>query len=146
MALKIEEIISILQEEQLPSDKLRSIASKLETVEQEKKDEREETKEPKSKNEFVIFVRGDQNLKKVLQQGWVVQVKSGEDIQCLPLKMRDAAKDNNAKQKRKKKPLTTWASFFAACKRPFLKERGINVKTKEAVQVVVLENEEIGLN
>ena len=145
MALKIEEIISILQEEKLPSETLRSIEAKLETVEQEKKDDREETTGPKGKNEFVIFVRGDARLKSILQQGWVVQVRAGEDIQNLPIKMREAAKDNNAKQKRKKKPLSTWAGFFAACKRPFVKERGINIKTKEPVQVVVLESEELEL-
>jgi hypothetical protein len=144
MALKIEEVIDALKQENIPAQTLVSIETKLEELEKEKKEDRASNSGGvKSKNEFVIVVRGDEELKKTLQQGWVVQVKQGDDIQTLPSRFASAAKEHNAKQKRKKNPISIWRDFFQYCKRPFVKNLGVNIKTKEPVQVVVLEKEEI---
>ncbi len=144
MALNIDEIISALRDEKIDPKILVAVETKLEKIEQDKKADRSST--PKGKNEFVIMVRGDAALKKILQQGWVVQVKKGSDIQNLPIALQAAAKDNNDSQKKKKAPVKTWRELFQYCKRPFLKNRDILVKTKEPVQVVVLLNEGVDEN
>lgn len=137
----IEDIIAVLREEKIAPQTLVNVESKLEKIAEEKKEDRVST--PRQKNEFVIVVRGDESLKKVLAQGWVVQVKSGADIQNLPSEFKEAAKENNASFKRKKSPVSTVRDFFAYVKRPFVKSRNINIKTKEPCQVVVLTSENI---
>lgn len=142
MAIKIEDIVEALREEKIPANTIIAVQNKLEAIQEELKAERK-SDVPKAKNEFVIVVRGDAALSKVLQQGWVIQVPSGSDIQNLPSRFTDAAKEHNNKQKRKKNIIQKWSEFFHYCKRPFVKSRSINIKTKEPVQVVVLQNETI---
>ncbi len=142
MAVKIPTVISILRDQKIDPKILTEIETKLEAVEADSKEERGSAG-PKAKNEFVIVVRGDAALKKILQQGWVLNVKEGFDIQTLPEVMKSIAADNNAGQKRKINPLKKWAEFFQHCKRRWLKVKDVHIKTKEPVQIVVLNDEEI---
>jgi hypothetical protein len=142
MALKIEDIIEALREEKIPAPTIIAVQNKLEAIQEELKAERK-SDVPKAKNEYVIVVRGDASLAAILQQGWVIQVPFGSDIQNIRSKFTDAAKEHNTNQKRKKNIVQKWSEFFQYCKRPFVKSRGINIKTKQAVQVVVLDKEGI---
>ena len=142
MAIKIEDIIETLREEKIPANSIIAIQNKLEAIQEELKAERK-SEVPKTKNEFVIVVRGDSSLAKTLQQGWIVQVPAGSDIQNLGSKFTDAAKEHNNNQKRKKNIIQKWSDFFQYCKRTFVKTRNINIKTKQPVQVVVLEKDTV---
>jgi len=145
MAINInDELQEVLNQAGVKDPSIRTaILKAAKELETEKKNDKEESNEPKAKSEFVIFVRGDAAVKAAVQAGWVAQVKQGEDIANLTQKMKQAVKEHNAAQKRKKRFITTWSEMFQYIKRPFSKANGFQPKTKVAVQVVVLEAENV---
>jgi hypothetical protein len=136
MALKIEDIEKVLRDQKLDVAVIKKVVTELEEVEEENKAERGGGL-PKQKNQFVIVVKGTEELKDKNLAGWVVQIPEGDDVaQTLPRIKRAAAATVNA-QKRKKRAITTIADAMQYSKRAFTKIENINVKTKEYVQVVI---------
>lgn len=145
MALKIEEINQVLTEIGVNLETRQKAIKAAEEFEANLKEERAENKGPKSKNKFVIVVRGDEKVKAAVQAGWVVQMKESADESTLISRITEAARESNRNQKRKKQFLNNYRDFFAFCKRAFTKTASVDVqiKTKHAVQVVVLPTEDI---
>lgn len=143
MALSLEDITFCMQKIELDKEKYNALVQELEAAEEEKKAAREGGKK-KSKNEFVICVRGDKQLAEILQQGWVVQVPAESDNATLISRFQQAAGDHNAASTRKKSYITEWVDFFPSLKRKFSKNHNFHVKTKEAVRVIVLEETNVG--
>lgn len=141
--LNLEEISLILNEVKAPKEIYNEVIQKAEQLEAEKKEERAATK-VKSKNEYVIMVRGDKALADVLSQGWVVQVPAETDNATIISRFQAAAGEHNAASKKKKNYITDWIDLFSAIKRKFTKAHNIHVKTKEAVQVIVILDEKVG--
>lgn len=138
--IKIEQIESVLRENKVNADVLQKVVSRLKDIEEENKPEKGAAK---AKSEFIIALRGDANLKAQVAAGWVIQVKEGDDPARLIDKMTKAANDHNAAIRKKALRIQTWAQLFSYIKRKFSKEQGFQPKTKNAVQVIVLENENI---
>lgn len=143
MALTLEDVMLCAQKAQLDKDKYNILLAELETAEEEKKAMREGGKK-KSKNEFVICVRGNKELADILQQGWVIQVPAESDNATLISRFQQATGDHNVASTRKKSYITEWVDFFGAIKRKFTKQYNFHVKTKEAVRVIVLESTNVG--
>ena len=143
MALNTEEIEGILLDLKIEQETYAKILQEVTELEEEKKAAREGGKK-KSKNEFVICVRGDKQLAEILQQGWVVQVPAESDNATLISRFQQATGDHNAASTRKKSYITEWVDFFNAIKRKFSKNHNFHIKTKDAVRVIVLEQTNVG--
>jgi len=59
MSFTTDEVVQVAQEEKIPQPILTQLRTALEKLEREKKQEAADNKKPKTKNEFVVFVRGD---------------------------------------------------------------------------------------
>lgn len=136
MSLKIEDIEKVLRDQKLDVAVIKKVVNELEAVEEENKADRGNGL-PKQKNQFVIVVKGREDLKDANLAGWVVQIPEGDDVnETLPRLKRAAAATVNA-QKRKKRAINTVADAMQYSKRAFTKIENVQVKTKEIVQVVV---------
>ncbi len=142
--LNLEEITEGLTQAGLDLATRQKAIKALEEIEKDKKADRADNATPKSKKQFVILLRGPASLKDTVSAGYIVQVSDTYDIQGkLLTDMVDASKEHNNNTKKKANLVNTWLNFFAKIKRGCVKSKGIAVKTKEAVQVVFLENEEV---
>lgn len=141
MPIKLDELQELLVQASVPTDKIKVVLQDAQELEAKKKEEREANKAPKSKNEFVIAVRGNEQLKAVLQQGWVVSVPTGTDNSTLVERFVKAAKEHNMNVKKAKGTLLTWSDFFERLKRVYSKVESFHIKTKEPVRVVVITDE-----
>lgn len=140
MSLKIEEISEILIQAGLDSSVRSKILKEAQTLEEEKKTEKQDNKEPKQKNKLIIFIRGDKDLAAKVQSGWVVKTAESDDTNTLESRIKIAAKEQNANG-RKKSIVNTFAETFQYLKRKFSKAHAFQPMTKTCVEVVVLQNE-----
>jgi hypothetical protein len=140
--IKLEELATLLNEAQLDKDSYNKVIELAEKLEEEKAEEREANKAPKNKNKFTIVVRGDEKLKEILQDGWVVKTPLEQDDNELIERMQRAVGRSNDSQKKKKFLIKTFADFFLFCKRKFTKDDDVNILplTKEPCRVIVLES------
>ncbi len=145
MSLKLDEITEALTQAGLDINARKKAIAIMEQMEKEKKEDRADNAVPKSKKQFVICLRGNGvDLKDKISAGYIVQVSDTYDIQGRLINdMVDASKEHNQNTKKKANFINTWLNLFAKVKRGCVKNKGIAVKTKEAVQVVFLENEEV---
>ena len=141
--LKIEELQEILVQSGVDLVLRSKIIKEAEELEAEKKADRGSDSTPKSKNKFVIVVRGDDNLAKELQSGWVVSVAENDDVSTLVERFGKAARAQNDAQKRRKRFIQNWDEFFQSLKRKFSKAENFQPKTKEIVQVIVLTSDKV---
>jgi hypothetical protein len=93
---------------------------------------------PKVKYEYVIILNDKEGyLKDKEIAGWVVQQEENADAGLILTKLKDAAKDQNEKAKRKKNAITTLEDLFDGLKAKFLKSKYIKIKTKDLTRVIV---------
>jgi hypothetical protein len=144
MAIKIDELSDILIQAGIADPALRSkVIKEAEALEKDKRIEAEENKAPKAKSKFVIFVRGDEALKKSVQAGWITKIPENSDTSDILQRIQKAGAMQNKASKRQKTKVINYLDFFGFCKRKFTKQVNIQPVTKEAVEVVVLTTEEI---
>lgn len=137
MALKLEELNEVLTEAGLDLPTRQKALAVARKHEEEKKEDREASSEPKSKNKFVVVMRKDS------EQAWVLQMKEDADENTLIKQMTEASRDSNRNQKRKKRFVNTWRDMFLYLKRAYSKQYGFQPKTKEACRVILLPAEDI---
>lgn len=144
MALNIEELNDAIVQSglKLSVEDRRKILEEARKIEEEKKAERENNKEPKSKNEFCVLIRGDESLKEIVQEAWVVQVPTHIPQDDLIERVKKASRDHNQAVKRKGM-CNTFRDAFQYVKRKFSKDNNYLVKTKEPCRVHILTKEYI---
>jgi len=141
MKISLETVEATLLEKKIDNIKVQEIIKDLTVAVEEEKEERAANAAPKSKWEHVIILNDpDGTLIKGEVMGWVVQQKLGEDASKIPYELSDAAKAQNETVKRKKNLITSFTDLFSALKSKFAKEKGLRIKTKEAVRVLVINN------
>ena len=69
---------------------------------------------------------------------WVVAKVEMVDSNLILSKLRDAVKEQNEACERKKNILQNFGELFQDLKPKFLKEKGLKIKTKEAVRVLTV--------
>ena len=136
MSLKIDDIAEVLAQNKVASTTIKQILEDLKQVEEESKSV---SGVAKSKNKFVLVLKGDKSLHSQVQVGWVVQTKEDFVESQLPAAIEAAKLANNNAQKRKKNPISSLADFFVRVKARFTKENNFKVKTKQPVQIVWFE-------
>ncbi len=141
MKISLEEVQEALETSKLEPTKVNEVIKKLAQLVEEKKEEKDETKLPRQKNEFLIVL--DSSVTEDLKgrndlTGWVVQIPTGQDAGLTLDKLQIAATDfNNNTRKGKKSPLKKWGDIFAYIARKFTKKVGVQIKTKHSVRVLV---------
>ena len=93
---------------------------------------------PKVKYEYVIILNDKEgHLKDKEIAGWVVQQEENADAGLVLHKLKEAAKDQNEKAKRKKNAITTLEDLFGGLKSKSLKSKNIKIKTKDLTRVII---------
>jgi hypothetical protein len=138
MSIKLDELASLLDDIDLTPAVRKSILQQAEQLEEEKKQEREENKLPKSKNQFVVVVKTHVEISDEDIVAHVFQIPQEYDPNNLLGDLVSATTDHNLSQKRKKNVLEEFDDV-TKIKRAFLKPKNIHVKTKDDwTRVVVL--------
>lgn len=152
-SLSIDDVITAVRKHVTDEVKVKAILKDLVAAQQEV--EEDKVKSPKSKNKFVVLLRGDASLRdKVSGGAWVVscsddetlvETYSGEGLWNRILKAVRYHNENPGKVKKRHKMIKT---FFAAMntlkpKTFKLTESVVSVKTREPVEVIVVEKDEI---
>lgn len=135
MAIKIEDVMQVLSEQKIEQTIINKVVNQLEAVEEDNKSEK--ATGPKQKRQFVIVVKGNEETKALNLAGWVVQIPADDDVNDVLPRLRAAASDTVAAQKRKRRAIETVSDAFRHSKAKILKEKKLLVKTKEIVTVIV---------
>jgi hypothetical protein len=134
--ISIEEVESTLLRQKIEPAKVSDILKDLRQVMEELEADKE--KLPKEKWEYVIVLNDPSNeLAGKELSGFVVQKKEADIADLVLTKIAEAAGQQNEYATKKKTLITSVRDMFAAVKPKFLKEKGIRIKTKEAVRVLI---------
>lgn len=135
MKVSIEDVEAILLERKIEPPKVQEIIKDLQQAAEEEKADRQANAGPKAKWEYLIVLNDPEGKIKDEVTGWVIQQREGQDAGLALSKLTDAAKIQNESSKRKKTLIKSFGELFQCLKPKFAKEKGVYVKTKEAVQV-----------
>lgn len=138
MKVSLEQIEATLLERKIEPVKVQEILKDLQQSVEEEKEENANEKGPKAKWEHVIVLNDPEGKIKDDFTGWVVTQQDGQDSGLVLGKLTDAARVQNESAKRKKTRIETFNDLFSALKSKFLKEKGLKIKTKEPVRVLVV--------
>ena len=139
--LTIEEVITALQKTNVEKEKQQNIVNYLNKVVEQERIEKQENAQPKSKNEFgVIIYSNDGKLDGLELTASVYTIKEGEDHGLVLGKISQAAKEQTAAAKRKRFNIESIGAACQNLKRKFLKDKNVNIKTKNPVRVIISNN------
>lgn len=147
MSLDLDTVLSILRDHKIDGDNLIPIAKDLIAAEKEAKASDAAEKTPKAKSKMVVLIRGDASLKRLVDGGaWVVAIPEMDSSSTLLAKVEASVKQSNdsLKRGRASRVIRTFARAMEWLKPKVTKEHGIvGIRTKQAVEVVVVESEAI---
>jgi hypothetical protein len=136
MKVSLEQIEATLLERKIDPPKVQEIIKDLmKAVEDEKADG---VKGPKAKWEHLVILNDPDGKIKEDFTGWVIVQQEGQDSGLALSKLVDAAKNQNEASVRKKNLVKCFGELFQSLKPTFLKEKGLKIKTKEAVRVLTV--------
>lgn len=140
MKIDIEEVQSVLEQRKVPN--APDIIKDLQQILDELAAEKEANKEQKPKFEYVVVVHDPSGKLKADKQeevlsAFVIQQEEGQDAGLALSKIADAAKLQNELAKSKKERLQNIRDIFDGLKGKYLKEKGLKIKTKEPVRIVI---------
>lgn len=141
MKVDLENVEAILLERKVEPVKVQEIIKDLTQAAAEEKEERQAEAGPKQKWEHIIVLNDPEGKLTSMKDdfmGWVVQQRDGQDSGLVLSKLTDAAKNQNESAKRKKNKITSLIELFEGLKAKFTKEKGVRIKTKELVRVLVV--------
>jgi 2-iminoacetate synthase ThiH len=138
--INIEELQAILIEAGLDSKTRSTVLKTAEELVQEKKAEKEETKLPKQKKQFVVVVKTTADLKGHEIVSSVFQMSESEDANTLVERLQKAAKIQSSTAKRKKFILDKFSDIILHLKPKLAKTEGVQIKTKDWVHTIVLDS------
>lgn len=141
MSLTIAEIISTLQQLNVPPAVLIAAETQFEQIEAEKKDQAADGA-PKAKSQLVTILLDPEN--KLADLGdfvaLVAQIPEEDDAGLTLNKLHKSVYDYRATAK-KPKVVNTVVDAADTVKRKYFKENGLQIKTKEPVRVLISNNQ-----
>lgn len=138
MKVSLENVESILLERKIEPPKVQEILRDLKQAAEEEAADKETSDGPKPKWEHVVVLNDPEGKIKDDFTAWVVTQQEGQDTGLVIGKLQDAAKVQNEAAKRKKNVISSFGELFDSLKSKFLKEKGLKIKTKEPVRVLVV--------
>jgi len=136
--MKIEQVEATLLEHKIEPGKVSAIIKDLEKAAEEEKEDNKANAGPKLKWEHVVILNDPDGKIQGDYTAWVVTQKEGQDAGLVIGKLTDSATVQNENTKKKKNRITGFANLFELLKPKFTKEKGVKVKTKEPVRVLVV--------
>lgn len=138
MKFSVEQIEETLLQRKIDIAKVNDIIKDLVQVAEEEKQDKV-SGGPKAKWQHIV-VLNDPEGKFTGQEltAWVLVQQDGQDAALILSKLTDAASQQNDAAKRKKNKLTTFGDIFQSLKPKFLKEKGLKIKTKSSVRVLIV--------
>ena len=118
--------------------KVAEIVKDLTKAVEEEKADAKANAVPKAKWGYAVVLNDPDGKIKGDYEAWVVQQRQGQDSGLILSKLTDAAKTQNDSAKRKKTLIKCFGELFQYLKPKFAKEKGVFVKTKESVRVLVV--------
>lgn len=137
--IALETIIEVMAEQNIEPPKQEKIIQHLKEILEEEKRDREENRAPKAKNEFGVVLFAPDLVGKEYT-ACVYQVKSGDDHSTVLKRISEATRTQNEAANKKKVKIDSIGAAFQYLKRKFIKEKGVNFKTKNPVQVIISDN------
>jgi len=137
MKISIEQVEATLLERKIDKIKVQEIIKDLQQVVEEEKADHIDNAPKKQKFEYAIIINDTEGKIKDELTGFVVQQQEGQDMGLILSKLSDAAKSQNDAAKRKKTLIKSFVELFESLKSKFAKEKGLRIKTKTAVRVLV---------
>jgi hypothetical protein len=139
--IAFEDIAFALQQAKIEPEKQKLILGHLKQVVAEEQANKEENKLPKQKNEFgVILYDAENKLAGLEFTAAVYAIPQNDDHGLVLSKISTAAREQVAATKRKKFPIDTIGCAVQNLKRKFIKDKNVNLKTKNPVRVLVSSN------
>jgi hypothetical protein len=138
MKVSLENVESILLERKIEPPRVQEIIRDLQKAAEEEAADKETNDGPKPKWEHVVVLNDPEGKIKDDFTAWVVTQQEGQDTGLVIGKLQDAAKIQNESAKRKKNVIASFGELFDSLKSKFLKEKGLKIKTKEPVRVLVV--------
>lgn len=139
MKISLEQIEATLLERKIEPPKVQEIIRDLKQAAEEDAADNAASAGPKPKWEHIIVLNDpDGKLKAEEFTGWVVTQQEGQDSGLVLSKLTDAAKIQNESAKKKRSIIQNFGELFQAVKPKFLKEKGLKIKTKNAVRVLTV--------
>jgi hypothetical protein len=145
MKIETSDLPKILESQGLEKTKISAIVSAAETLAKKIREENKvDSDEPKKKNEFLVAMFKS-DLVSETPLAYVLTQKEGEDAGLVLGRLSNAAREFNMTKRGKKRPILGLAECFSSLKRKFVKAEagGINVKTKQAVRVLVMDGDSL---
>ena len=137
MKVSIEQIEATLLERKIDPPKVAEIIKDLLQAAAEDKADNTANSTPNPKWEHLVILNDvDGKFKNEELVAWVIVQKEGQDAGLALSKLRDAVKEQNESCNKKKNIIQNFGELFEGLKPKFLKEKGLKVKTKEAVRVL----------
>lgn len=137
--ISLETLSEVLQEEGVEQPKQLKIIEHLKEILEEEKKDREESKTPKQKNEFGVVLFAPELVGKEYT-ACIYQLKAGDDHSTVLNRISEASRTQNETSKKKKTKIDSIGVAFEYLKRKFIKEKGVNFKTKTPIQVLISDN------
>jgi hypothetical protein len=143
MSIAIDELMDLLFEAELDTDKRNKVLELAKELEEEKKAERAENKLPKSKNQLVAVLKipnaiASEAISDDNSAAHVFQIPEDSDPDELIPNILEAAKEHNEVTKKKKNRVESFDDV-THIKRKFLKDRNIMLKTRgDWARVIIL--------
>lgn len=137
--ISLDQIQETLTKFNIEPDKKVKVLTELQAIIKEEK----ENKEPaiKIKNEFGVILYSDNpEVQKMEFTASIYQIKLGDTHDNILERISAAIKESNENCKKKNNIIDSIGGAFQNLKRRFIKEKGINLKSKEVVRVLISNN------
>lgn len=131
MKISLEEVQNVLEQSKFEPTKIKEVIKQLEVIAEENKNE---PKEPKSKNQFVVISF------KGTESALVAQLPLDDDAGTALDRIKSSIREYNNSKKGKKKPCQNLGDSASIIKRAIFKNNNIHLKTKYPVRVIESDN------
>ena len=137
-----DDLLSILNLAEITGDQKKEALRVARMLMEEKKNEKEAGKAPRRKNQYVVVLKGSEELKQMEVVASVFTCPEDQDASTLFNSIREATVDSNCMRKKKKMELRKFSDIILFLKSKFQKPRNFKILTKEWCRTLVLENDE----
>lgn len=140
--LSVDEIINIINVVPVDKESRSEILKRINDLEKEKKEERENSKVPKPKKEAAVIIKCfKEGITSEDLVAAVFMVDEGTDMATVVPSLISAATDFNV-QRKKKKPILTLTEILQMLKPRFFKNYKLKRITQEWCQTIVISDEQ----
>jgi hypothetical protein len=137
-----DDLLSILNLADITGDQKKEALRVARVLMEEKKSEKEAGKAPRRKNQYIVVLKGPDELKDMEIVSSVFSCPEDQDPATLFDSIRAATVDSNCMRKKKKMELRKFSDIILLLKAKFQKPRNFKILTKEWCRTLVLDRDD----